>query len=217
MNKFDWTVSAGDDEAETAPDFEEKRLYRNIEAKLGAKFRPAQKFMIENRDNNVIMVAPTGSGKTEAALLWLHGEKGFYTLPLKVSSNAIYKRIRDTYQYEDVALLHSDSLNGYLKEAEDLEDGYRNYEKAKRFSCPLTVCTVDQLFRFVYKALGTEIFAATLKYSIRAESGCGTDIRTFGNQTHGWKVCDNHGDISAGIAVFYEKVRTDDRQRFRLA
>ena len=165
LNKFDWTVSAGDDEAETAPDFEEKRLYRNIEAKLGAKFRPAQKFMIENRDNNVIMVAPTGSGKTEAALLWLHGEKGFYTLPLKVSSNAIYKRIRDTYQYEDVALLHSDSLNGYLKEAEDLEDGYRNYEKAKRFSCPLTVCTVDQLFRFVYKALGTEIFAATLKYS----------------------------------------------------
>ena len=32
-------------------------------------------------------------------------------------------------------------------------------------SQPLTVCTVDQLFRFVYRALGTEIFAATLKYS----------------------------------------------------
>lgn len=165
LNKFDWTVSAGYKEAEAAPDFAEKRLCRNIEEKLEGKFRPAQKFMIDNRDNNVVMVAPTGSGKTEAALLWIHGEKGFYTLPLKVSSNAIYKRIRDNYRYEDVALLHSDSLNGYLKEAEDLEDGYRNYEKARRFSCPLTVCTVDQLFRFAYKALGTEIFAATLKYS----------------------------------------------------
>jgi len=165
LNKFDWTVSAGDEEAEIATDIVEKRLCRNIETKWSGAFRPAQKFMMENRDSNVVMIAPTGSGKTEAALLWLHGEKGFYTLPLKVSSNAIYKRIREDYQYEDVALLHSDSLNGYLKDAENLESGYRNYEKAKRFSYPLTVCTVDQLFRFVYKALGTEIFAATLKYS----------------------------------------------------
>ncbi len=30
---------------------------------------------------------------------------------------------------------------------------------------PVTVCTIDQLFTFVYRALGTEIFAATLKYS----------------------------------------------------
>lgn len=165
LNKFDWAVSAGDEEAETASDLVEKRLCRNIEAKWAGKFRPAQKYMIENRENNVVMIAPTGSGKTEAALLWIHGEKGFYTLPLKVSSDAIYKRIRRNYQYDDVALLHSDSLNGYLKEAEELEEGYQNYEKAKRFSSPLTVCTVDQLFRFVYKAIGTEIFAATLKYS----------------------------------------------------
>lgn len=165
LNKFDWTASAGDEEAETASDLVEKRLCGNIAEKWAGNFRPAQEYMMENRDRNVVMIAPTGSGKTEAALLWLHGEKGFYTLPLKVSSNAIYRRIRDNYDYKDVALLHSDSLESYLKEAEETEDGYRNYEKAKRFSCPLTVCTVDQLFRFVYKALGTEIFAATLKYS----------------------------------------------------
>ena len=166
LNKFDWTVSAGDEDAEMAADIVEKKLCRNIEEKWAGKFRPAQQFMMENRDNNVVMIAPTGSGKTEAALLWLHGEKGFYTLPLKVSSNAIYERIRENYQYVDVALLHSDSMNSYLEAAEgDLESGYRHYEQAKRFSYPLTVCTVDQLFRFVYKALGTEIFAATLKYS----------------------------------------------------
>lgn len=166
LNKFDWTVSAGYENAEIAADMAEKRLCKNIAAELKGKFRPAQEFMIENRENNVVMIAPTGSGKTEAALMWINGEKGFYTLPLKVSSNAIYKRIKGRYNFGDAALLHSDSLNSYLKEAEgDLESGYKNYEQAALFSNPLTVCTVDQLFKFVYKALGTEIFAATLKYS----------------------------------------------------
>ncbi len=166
LNKFDWTVSAGYENAEVAVDIIEKKLCHNIETKWAENFRPAQQFMIENRDNNVVIIAPTGSGKTEAALMWINGEKGFYTLPLKVSSNAIYKRIKETYQYKDVALLHSDSMNFYLQETkEGLESGHKNYEQAKLFSYPLTVCTVDQLFKFVYKALGTEIFAATLKYS----------------------------------------------------
>ena len=38
-------------------------------------------------------------------------------------------------------------------------------EQAKLLANPVTVCTIDQLFTFVYRALGTEIFAATLKYS----------------------------------------------------
>ena len=128
--------------------------------------KPAQSFMINNKDKNLVVVAPTGSGKTEAALLWLNGEKGFYTLPLKVSSNAIYNRVREKYSYEDVALLHSDSMAKYLKEYKQQEAGIcEKYDRAKMLSQPLTVCTVDQLFKFVYRALGTEIFAATLKYS----------------------------------------------------
>lgn len=164
LNKFDWTVSAGYADAEKTSDRNEKKLCGRIQTAI-KQMRPAQQFMMQNTQRSVIMTAPTGSGKTEAALLWLNGEKGFYTLPLKVSSNAIYQRIREKYEYEDVALLHADSMNSYLKAAQELEDGYRNFEQAKLFSYPLTVCTVDQLFRFVYKALGTEIFAATLKYS----------------------------------------------------
>ena len=186
LNKFDYTVSAGYEEAETAVDLHEKKLKSNIlnQYKLESQkmeegnadestnilkqysLKPAQSFMINNKDKNLVVVAPTGSGKTEAALLWLNGEKGFYTLPLKVSSNAIYNRVREKYSYEDVALLHSDSMAKYLKEYKQQEAGIcEKYDRAKMLSQPLTVCTVDQLFKFVYRALGTEIFAATLKYS----------------------------------------------------
>lgn len=170
LNKFDWTVSAGYEEAEVRPDREKKELKKNIEQRLNEALRPAQTYMKEHKDENLVIIAPTGSGKTEAALLWIDGEKSFYTLPLKVSSNAIYNRIRERYAFRDVSLLHSDSMTKYFKEATEeksVEDGnaYNKYEKAKLLSAPLTICTVDQLFKFVYKALGTEIFPATLKYS----------------------------------------------------
>ena len=166
LNKFDYTVSAGYENAESAIDLHEKKLVKNIEKFLnGKELRPAQKFMKMNRDKNLIVIAPTGSGKTEASLLWMNGEKSFYTLPLKVSSNAIYLRIKENYEYKDVALLHSDAMAVYLREYNGNEDIGEKYERSKMLSQPLTVCTVDQLFRFVYRAVGTEIFAATLKYS----------------------------------------------------
>lgn len=169
LNKFDYTVSAGYDSAEEDLDLEERELVKNILAKFREKrleLRQVQAYMQNHADENLIVIAPTGSGKTEAALLWLNGEKGFYTLPLKVSSNAIYERIKEEYDYKNVSLLHSDSMQRYLQEYAGTDvAGYEQYERAKILSRPLTVCTVDQLLKFVYKAPGTEMLAATLKYS----------------------------------------------------
>lgn len=172
LNKLDYAAS-GNYNAEIPLDDNAPALTTRIldylKHKLGDNFKllAAQTYMKENKDANLIVIAPTGSGKTEGALFWLDNAKGFYTLPLKVSSNAIFKRISKQYHFDQAALLHSDSLVYYLAKNDDAidTDVFLRYQEIKRFSAPLTVCTVDQLFKFVFKSIGTEIFAATLRYS----------------------------------------------------
>ena len=82
-----------------------------------------------------------------------------------VSSNAIYDRIKKTYNYGNVTLLHSGSMQYFIDESKrGDESAYNAYQRSKLLSFPLTVCTVDQIFKFVYKALWNEKFAATNKY-----------------------------------------------------
>lgn len=65
-----------------------------------------------------ILIAPTGSGKTEAALLWAaaNGENGlghtplFYILPYQASLNAMRLRLGNLFGDDKVALQHSRAL-----------------------------------------------------------------------------------------------------------
>ena len=125
-----------------------------------------QKYMEINKDKNNVVIASTGMGKTEAALLWIGNNKGFFTLPLRVSINVIYDRIQEKdIQFQNVGLLHSDTYSEYLKRSkeEDFNDYY--YHQTKQMSLPLTICTLDQLIDFIFRYEGFEIKLATLSYS----------------------------------------------------
>ena len=132
-----------------------------------------QEYMLENQNENLVIKASTGIGKTEGALLWIGKNKGFFTLPLKVSINAIYKRIVEKIGYKEkiegedkkVALLHSDTASEYLKLGEDGIIDKIYLDQSKQLSYPLTVCTLDQLIDFVFKYEGFELKLATLSYS----------------------------------------------------
>lgn len=139
--------------------------------KLGYHWNSLQEYMKEQQDKNVVVIAQTGIGKTEAGLLWLGNNKGFFTLPLRAAINAIYKRIYDGIvtesQEERVGLLHSETFNQYLKlDDGKLEVGIGEYEnRTKQWALPLTICTLDQVFDFVYRYGGYEQKLATLSYS----------------------------------------------------
>lgn len=137
-----------------------------------AEWNELQKFMIKNRNQNTIVAAQTGMGKTEAGLLWIGDNKGFFTLPLKTAINSIYKRIITNIVTDDfskkVGLLHSGIMSMYLntqKETDSEIDVQEYYDKTKQLSLPLTVCTMDQIFDFVYRYKGFESKLATLSYS----------------------------------------------------
>ena len=169
LNKMDYGASGGIETTEIAPENAADLTEAAMKNMGFNSLRECQVFAENHQHENIIMTASTGMGKTEAAMLWAGTDKTFYTLPVKISLNAIYKRIGESgyYPKNKLALLHGDALDVLIGEekTEEIEDAFSAYENARNLCCPFTVCTVDQLFTFVYRAVGTEILEATLSYS----------------------------------------------------
>lgn len=129
------------------------------------RLRPFQQEAVKYRAQSVMLTASTGIGKTEFALNWLGDSKGFYTLPLRVSVNAMYKRVSKIFP-DKTALLHSDSHTLHLdNEQLSIEDSIQRFDESRQFAYPLIVTTADQLFTSVFKWPGYERIYATLMYS----------------------------------------------------
>ncbi len=195
LHKCDYSASSGNI-AEYKNDFLEEVLENVLntwkESNANANWNELQKFCIENKDENIIAIAQTGMGKTEAGLLWMGNNKGFFILPIRTAINAIYDRTKkyildyykDTSNEElnhKLGLLHSSSLeyllskkdgeNSYLETIEDDIGNKENQEiikydnEAKQLSLPINISTIDQLFDFVYKYPAYELKLTTLAYS----------------------------------------------------
>lgn len=141
-----------------------------------------QKFAKDNTDNNIILIGSTGLGKTEASLLWIGNNKGFYVLPLKTAINAMYRRIKNNFfpddYNENLGLLHGELENIYLEDSSDNQSSkaenteteesmkfWEYYGLTRAMSLPLTISTPDQIFRFAFKYCSYELQLATYSYS----------------------------------------------------
>ncbi len=121
---------------------------------------------------SALLVAPTGSGKTEAALLWAAYQKQrresglarlFYTLPYQASMNAMFDRLQSAFPRQ-VSLIHSRALVALYRrfmdqdyspgEATRLARSLRDL--ARLHVQPVSVFSPYQMLKVVYRLRGHE-------------------------------------------------------------
>lgn len=118
--------------------------------------RPVQKIAEENwKDDLLLIRAPTGAGKTAAALLWANkqiqnsrADRLIIAMPTRFTSNALAVNIKgDT---SDTGLYHSSAWFKEFHEKSKKGNAAKHeakmlHEFARKLLTPVTVCTIDHL------------------------------------------------------------------------
>ena len=145
--------------------------YSSVVARLG--WRPDSLYVHQHRSattaGDAVLVAPTGSGKTEAALFWAFGTglrqvpRLFYALPFQASMNAMHERL-DALFPGLVGLQHGRALQALYRVY--VEDGDEPRFAAQRAKAqknrtelnyyPVRVFSPYQMLKACYKLRGYE-------------------------------------------------------------
>jgi CRISPR-associated endonuclease/helicase Cas3 len=130
---------------------------------------------------SAVLIAPTGSGKTESALLWACAQSDgarpvprlFYTLPYQASMNAMYDRLNGKAFPGQVGLEHSRSLLALYRRWLDEDYTPKQAARAARWSrnlarlnhFPVRVLSPYQILKAPYRLKGYEELMSDFFYA----------------------------------------------------
>jgi CRISPR-associated endonuclease/helicase Cas3 len=149
---------------------------KDFQPKKDGNYFPFRSFQKKLQDikTDVILHAPTGSGKTEAALNWVYANQTknsrlFYLLPYTASINAMVGRLQEIYGKETVTALHSKTLDFFYQQLSDEDSNFdKDYGKIEQEArtrkslsvelfYPVKVATLHQVLKTSLKGKGWEL------------------------------------------------------------
>ncbi|PJF38700.1 MAG: hypothetical protein CUN55_16520, partial [Phototrophicales bacterium] len=175
----DHAASAGDDEFPPMP-----TLNAKIPLQKYTQWRDHQTVAAKSPLGSSLLVAPTGSGKTEAAILWAERQlqlrpaaRLFYVLPYQASMNAMAQRLLWAYFANDknpsladwnsnkvITIQHSRARLRFYQEMMEADETARSAtQNAERLQnlvrlnyYPIQVCSPYQMLKAAYSLKGYE-------------------------------------------------------------
>ena len=186
MIACDHLASAGKNEIQTALDNLEAELTQHVKEKgkeKGRQFHGWEPFQEASgkTTGQLMLSAPTGSGKTEAALLWSNknqcetlGNRVFYVLPYTASINAMYERLKELVSDDKIGMLHGKANYFVYKDLVDKEYTYQEAAAAareqqdltKKICRPYKVLTPFQLLKAFFGIRGFEMQMAEMSQGL---------------------------------------------------
>ena len=186
MIACDHLASAGKNEIQIALDNLEAELTQHVKEKAkekGRQFHGWEPFQEASGETTgqLMLSAPTGSGKTEAALLWSDknqcetlGNRVFYVLPYTASINAMYERLKELVSDDRIGMLHGKANYFVYKDLVDKEYTYQEaaagvreqQNLTKKICRPYKVLTPFQLLKAFFGIRGFEMQMAEMSQGL---------------------------------------------------
>ena len=186
MIACDHLASAGKNEIQTALDNLETRLAQQIKkkaAKNELQFQGWTPFQKDSGDTTgqLMLSAPTGSGKTEAALLWSDknqsdtlGNRVFYVLPYTASINAMYDRLQELVSDDKIGVLHGKAAYFIYQQLVDKDytpqaaaaSARQELNLTRKICRPYKVLTPFQLLKAFFGIRGFEMQMAEMSQGL---------------------------------------------------
>nr|WP_329957356.1 CRISPR-associated helicase Cas3' [Methanosarcina barkeri] len=134
-----------------------------------SELRKTQSQSLETK-GDAFLIAPTGTGKTEAALFWSYANQNpgrskrvFYLLPYTASINAMYKRLQKDFKDPELIGIQHGKAMYYLYQSFENEDYLTATKKAKQVKSltnkiyrPYKIATPHQVLKPMFGIRGFE-------------------------------------------------------------